>query len=263
MKVWQKVTLATLFVVLIAGVRIYFVWKSRQDPGVAPPRHGEEAARPLTKDELVVMRQLFISTFDSAKQLEGTTVWVKAGYTLPYYPFVNGQVQFNKRVGLLPSAEKLAIAKIQKAVVPAKEDNRVPHGTRQYFAIFALPGKPDLYAAPIGFVQGNDETFYCDQLFYYDDPKTIYDHWPQSVWEAVAAHTPKVGMTENQTRMAVGILQQSDSQTEGDRIVTYNTAGKTWTVTFQHGVATQVKAGDAKSNDAKAADGDSGKGKPS
>ena len=52
-------------------------------------------------------------------------------------------------------------------------------------------------------VEGENETLYCDQLFYYDDPRTIYDNWPKPVWDAVAAHEPRVGMTENQTRMAV------------------------------------------------------------
>jgi len=63
------------------------------------------------------------------------------------------------------------------------------------------------------------------------------------VWDAVAAHEPKVGMTENQTRMAVGILMESASQTQGDRTVTYHAGPKTWTVTFAKGVATQVAAG--------------------
>jgi hypothetical protein len=50
-------------------------------------------------------------------------------------------------------------------------------------------------------------------------------------------------MTENQARMAAGILIESDSTTLGDRTVTYHEGKKLWTVTFAHGVATQVKAG--------------------
>jgi hypothetical protein len=244
MKLWQKMALVTLAVMLIAGARIYFVWKSRQDPGVIASKGA--AAKPLTQDELAVMTQYYFASFDQAKRLEGTTVWIKAGYSLPYYPYVGSQVQFSKRIGELPSAEKLSISKLIKAVAPAKEDNRVPHGSRQYFAVFTLDSnadaKPGTFAAPIGFAQGVEETLYCDQLFYYEDPKKIYDNWPKPVWDAVAAHEPKVGMTENQARMAVGILVESDSQTQGDRTVTYHAGTKTWTVTFVHGVATQVKA---------------------
>lgn len=245
MKFWQKIAVFTLIVALIAGARVYFVWKARQDPGLVARRAAE--AKPLSPDELAVVMQYFYASFDQAKQLEGKNVWIKAGYSLPYYPYVGGQVQFAKRVGDLPSAEKLAISKLIKVVAPAKEDDRVPHGTRQYFAVFTLPNqtaaKPGTFAAPIGYAEGDSEKLLCDLLFYYDDPKTIYDHWPQPIWDAVAAHEPKVGMTENQARMAVGILVESDSKTEGDRTVTYHAGDKNWTVTFAHGVATQVKAG--------------------
>jgi hypothetical protein len=242
MKLWQKMALATLAVVLILGVRVYFVWKARQDPGVVTKK--SEEAKPMTDDELSFVKQNYFATFDQAKALEGTSVWIKAGYSLAYYPYA-GQVEFAKRVGLLPAAEKLAISKLVKVVAPAKEDNRVPHGSRQYFAVFTFAGpnaKPGTYAAPIGFAEGDNENLLSDQLFYYDDPKTIYSHWPQTVWDAVAAHEPKPGMSELQVRMAVGILQESDSQTIGDRTVTYIAGDKKWTVTFAKGVATQVKA---------------------
>ena len=48
-------------------------------------------------------------------------------------------------------------------------------------------------------------------------------------------------MTENQARMAAGILIESDSTTLGDRTATYDEGNKKWTVTFVKGVATQVK----------------------
>jgi hypothetical protein len=245
MKLWQKLALMTLVVVLIGSARFYFVWKSRQSPGVIATQG--EKVKPLTQDELAVVTEYYFASFDQAKRLEGKPVWIKAGYSLPYYPYAGGQVQFGRRAGELPSAEKLSISKLIKAVAPAKEDNRVPHGTRQYFAVFTLDGnvdaKPGTFAAPIGYADGENETLYCDQLFYYDDPRTIYDNWPKPVWDAVAAHEPKVGMTENQARMAVGILMESSSQSQGDRTVTYHAGPKTWTVTFANGVATQVKEG--------------------
>jgi hypothetical protein len=244
MKLWQKIALMTLAVFLIAGARVYFVWKARQDPGVF--KKGPEA-KPLTQDELAVITQYYFASFDQAKQqLEGKPVWIKAGYSLAYYPYTGGAVQFAKRAGVLPGDEKLSVSKLIKAVTPAKEDNRVEHGTRQYFIVFTIDGpdpQPGTFAAPIGFAQGDQETLVCDQLFYYEDPKTIYDHWPQPVWDAIAKHTPTVGMTENQARMAAGYLIESDSTTQGDRTVTYDEGNKKWTVTFAKGVATQVKAG--------------------
>ena len=242
MKKWQMIVVSTLVVLLVVGGYLFIVFKGRQDPGIVAKQN---EAKPLSKDDLAVVKLLFLSSFEGARdQLEGKPVWIKAGYTLPYYPYSGSKVEFSKRVGLLPAADKLSIQKIVKAAVPAKEENRVPHGDKQYFAVFTMANTGSkTFAAPIGFADGNNETIFADQLFYYDDPKTIYDHWPQPVWAAVAAHEPRVGMSENQTRMAVGILMESDSKQEGDRTVTYDAGGKKWTVTFAKGLATQVKAG--------------------
>ncbi len=146
----------------------------------------------------------------------------------------------------MPGAEKLQIAKLVKASAPAKLDDRVPHGTKQYFAVFTVAGPdaiPGTFAAPIGDADGDKEQVLTDLLFYYEDPKTIYDNWPQPVWDAIQKHTPTLGMSENQARMAAGILIESDSTTQGDRTVTYHSGSKTWTVTFAKGVATSVTAG--------------------
>jgi hypothetical protein len=241
-KGWQKGGLITLVMVLIAAGYLFYVFKSRQDAGAAMKTGLVQPA--LTSDELAVVKLLYLPNFSDAKDhLEGKPLWIKAGYSLPYYSFAGNAVQFAKRIGVLPSAEKLSVIKLIKAAAPASVDDRVPHGTRQYFVVFTLDENSDQFAAPIGFAQGDDEKIYCDQLFYYDDPKTIYDHWPPAVWEAVAKHTPTVGMTENQVRMAVGVTQQTDSTREGDRTVTYDAGGKKWAVTFAKGAATQVNAG--------------------
>jgi hypothetical protein len=242
-KLWQKIGLVTLAVALILGARVYFLIEARQDPGVVGKK---DTTTHYSQDELAVIKAYYFATFDQAKQLEGTTVWVKSGYSLPYYPYSGGRVDFAKRAGVLPSAEKLAISKLIKAAAPAKEEDRVPHGTKQYFVVFTIAGPdaiPGTFAAPIGFVDGGDEKIYSDLLFFYDDPKTVYDNWPKPVWDAVAAHQPQVGMSELQTQMTVGTSQQSDSQSIGNRTVTYDAGGKKWTVTFAKGVATQVKAG--------------------
>jgi|SRR5271168_4204874 len=240
MKTWQIILIPTLVIALICGVYLFAVFKSRQDPGVIA--HKGEEAKPLTQDELSYVKDNFYTTFDQAKQLEGTTVWVKAGYALSYFPYASS-VEWTKPQGELPSAEKLQIKKLVKAAAPAKVDDRIEHGSRQYLIEFTMADKPGAFAAPFGYMQGEQEGIYADQLFYYDDPKTIYSHWPQSVWDAVAAHTPKIGMTENQTRMAVGILIESGSRSIGDRTVTYHAGSKTWTVTFRNNVATDVKEG--------------------
>jgi hypothetical protein len=149
-------------------------------------------------------------------------------------------VVFARRVGLIPAAQRLEVKKIVKAAVPPKEDDGVGHGSRQAFAVFALPGGTDLFAAPIGTMEGGQEAYYTDLLFFYDDPHAIYDHWPKDVWAAIDAHQVKPGMSELETRMAIGQKMHADGDKEGDRTVTYDQDGKQWTVTYVKNRATTI-----------------------
>jgi hypothetical protein len=188
------------------------------------------------------MRAFFPVHFEDTLRLQGTTVWMKNGYVMPYYPYTGGHVQFAKRVGLIAAAQRLDVKKIVQQAVPAAEDNGIGHGSRQVFAVFALPGGAALYATPIGAIQGSEEAYFSDMLFYYDDPHTIYDHWPKDVWAAVDAHQVKPGMSELETRMAIGHKIQTDGGKEGDRTVTYDQNGKHWTVTYVKNRATSIKS---------------------
>jgi hypothetical protein len=161
---------------------------------------------------------------------------------MPYYPFAAGHVDFARRVGLIPATQRLEIKKIVKAAAPAKEDDGIAHGSRQAIAVFALPGSEGLFATPIGVIEGNQEAYFTDVLFFYDDPHGIYDHWPKDVWTAIDAHQVKAGMSELQTRMAIGQKMHPDGSEEGDRTVTYDQDAKHWTVTFQKNRATAVKS---------------------
>jgi hypothetical protein len=150
-------------------------------------------------------------------------------------------VLFAKRVGVIPAAQRMEVKKIVKAAVPANVEDEIEHGSRQAFAVFALPGSTALYATPIGYMKGSEEAYYSDLLFYYDDPHTIYDHWPKDVWAAIDAHQVKLGMSEVETRMAIGRKLQVDGSREGDRTVTYDQNGKHWTVTYADNRATAIK----------------------
>ncbi|MFZ0743115.1 MAG: hypothetical protein WAM85_01855 [Terracidiphilus sp.] len=241
MKTWKIILIPTLITLTIGGIYLFMVWKHRQNPGVISQKDASETT--LSKDDLVVMRAFFPQHFEDTLRLEGTTVWMKNGYTIPYFPYNGGHVEFAKRVGVIPSAQPLEIKKIIKSAVPAGVDDGMAHGSRQAFAVFALPGGKDLYATPIGSMQGNEEVYYCDMLFFYDDPHKIYDYWPKDVWAAIDAHQVKPGMSEVETRMAVGQNMHTDGTREGDRTVTYDQDGKKWAVTFVKNRATTIKEG--------------------
>lgn len=238
MKTWQKALIPSLIVLVIGGGYLFSVWKQRQNPGIIPKN---DASLTLSKDDLAVVRAFFPQHFEDLQRIEGTRVWMKSGYTMPYFPYEKGQVAFGKRVGLLLPAQPLDVKKIVKSAVPAGVDDALEHGTRQVFAVFELPGSTAQFATPIGAIEGSQEAFFTDLLFFYDDPHTIYDHWPKDVWAAVDAHQVKQGMSELETRMSIGTKMHPDGQKEGDRTVTYDQDGKHWTVTYVKNRATLIK----------------------
>jgi hypothetical protein len=186
----------------------------------------------------------FPSHFEDLKDKEGKTVWMKNGNTMPYFPYASGKVDFKKRVGVIPPLQKLDLKKAIKAAVPADVDDGISHGTRQAMYVFTLPGDTKEYATPVGAMEGSEEQYYSDLLYFYDDPHTIYSNWPKVIWDAVDAHQAKEGMNELQTRLALGQKIQTDNpRAEGNRTVTYDADGKKWTVTFVKDRATKVQNG--------------------
>jgi hypothetical protein len=238
MKPWKFILVTSLVTLAIGGIYLLVVFKHRQNPGVVTQTAPEQN---LTSDDVAIVRQMFMTSSDDAVKLEGTSVWMKNGYTMPYYPYEGGRVVFAKKIGLIPSAQKLDIKKVIKAVTPANVDDSIDHGSRQVFAVFTLPGSTDMDATPIGVIQGSQEQYFCDLLFYYDDPHTIYSNWPKDVWTAIDAHQVKPGMSELETRMAIGQKIDNNGGTVGDRTVTFDQAGKKWTVTYVNNHATTIK----------------------
>jgi hypothetical protein len=239
MKPWKFILVTTLVTFAIGGIYLLVVFEHRKNPGVVAQNNPDQN---LTLDDVAVVRKMFMTSFDDAVKLQGTSVWMKNGYTMPYYPYEGGRIVFAKKVGLIPSAQKLDIKKVIKVAVPANEDDGIDHGSRQVFVVFSLPGSTDLDATPIGAIQGSQEQYFCDLLFYYDDPHTIYDNWPKDVWAAIDAHQVKPGMSELETRMAIGQKLEDNSGTEGSRTITYDQPGKKWTVTYVNNHATTIKS---------------------
>ena len=239
MKNWQIMLISILITLAIGVGYLFSAWRQRQNPGVIGQKN---TGQRLDLDKVAVIRKLFPAHFEDTLQLENTTVWMKNGYVIPYYPYTSGHVVFAKRVGVIPAAQKLEVKKIVKQAVPANEDDGMSHGSRQAFAVFMLPGDTTLYATPIGAIGGSEEAYFCDMLFYYDDPHTIFDHWPKEVWAAVDAHQVKPGMSELETRMAIGRKTHTSGGTEGDRTVTFDQDGKHWTITYVNNRATEIKS---------------------
>jgi hypothetical protein len=257
MKTWQKAGVITLITLAIGGIYLFVVFQQRKNPGVIGQNTSQQPENP---DDYAVVRAKFPTSFDDVLKLENTSVWMKNGYTMPYFPYESGHILFTRPLGKIPTAQRLDIKKVIKTSAPASVDDGISHGSRQAFAIFSMPANtnpgapgpsqlgtgesknPTLYATAIGVIDGSQEQYYSDVLFYYDDPHSIYDNWPKDVWSAIDAHQVKPGMSELQTRMAIGQKTQSDGSSEGNRTVTYDQAGKQWTVTYVNNHATDVKS---------------------
>ncbi|HVT99259.1 MAG TPA: hypothetical protein VHE33_17285 [Acidobacteriaceae bacterium] len=238
MKTWQKFALILVPAILIAAIGIWRINVSRNKPVVVPKQAQETH---LSDEQMVQPRKLFIDDLKSAKDLIGKPVWVQAGYEMTYYPYSGHRVDFAHKVGVLPSVQRLDVKDIVLEKVPANVETRIPRGNQQAFLVFTMPDDTKQYATAVGTIQGNDSTWYCDNVLYYDDPHQMYNLWPASLWQAIDAHQPKPGMTELETAMALGVMQQSNSSDVGNRTVYYNAGPKRWAVTFENDKATQVE----------------------
>jgi len=237
LKTWQKILIPFVITIVVGGIYLFIVFKRRQEPGVSKQQQSQ-----LTADQVAIVRLEFPQHFEDVKELEGKSLWMKSGYSMPYYPYVGGRVQFTKQVALIPPDQRLDVKKAIKAVIPANIHDNIEHGDHQAMIVFSMPGGNDLFATPAGYMSGPiEEHYYDDMLFYYDDPHVIFSNWGKDMWQAIDAHQVKPGMSELQTRSAIGMRAQPDGQIEGSRTVDYDVNGKHIVVSYSHDKATSIQ----------------------
>ena len=84
----------------------------------------------------------------------------------------------------------------------------------------------------MGFKEGGDYTFANDEIFFYDDPHQLFQHWGPKVWQAIDAHQVILGMNERQVNLSLGQVSKSLSKDYGNRMVVFDNLGKPMAVTF-------------------------------
>lgn len=241
----RRIQIILFIFVVIAGLRLFFIFRSRHEPGPAPK---PAVANPnFSADDYVVPTQLHAYDLKSAKEgLDGKPVWVRAGYQLYYYPDAGGRIDFKRPVGLLPPLAKLEVKDVVEAATPGAKAEEIAPNVRirqqQVMATFHLPSDPKLYAAPIGVSKGGDYTLYINDTFFFEDPRQLYKHWPSEVWSAIDQHQAKPGMNELQTSFALGTgIPQGSGGDYGSRTLEYDNNGHPVRVTFEHNRATSVQ----------------------
>lgn len=239
METWKKAAIgATAVMVLAVGARVGMIYKDRHE--VAKP--AEQAQAKTDPDDLVFFKQMRPDSMKDIKELAGKTVWVSAGGQIDYFKYANHKADYSKSAGLLLGAEALAVKDAFEQVAPKSATFRIPGGDKQVLLVVTLPKSSDPaaeYAVPVGYHADGAYTFLTDQIFFYEDPHTLYK-WPAEDWAAVDAHKVIPGMNERQVALSLGQVSKSESQDIGNRTVNFDYQGHPVDVTFVDNKVTAI-----------------------
>jgi len=227
-KRWIQLALA--IAIVVAAARTTYILYERHTASAA---HTAQPAPPLNPDYYVIPKKLHPYDLKSAKQLTEQPVWVKEGYRYTYYPYVNGRVDFRNETGQLLPIERLQIKNVVLEPTPGAS------GQKQLMAAFEKDGKS--YAVPIGTESGGDYQIYSDEMFFIQDPRELYKHWPAEVWQAIDNHQVKPGMNELQADFAIGMGTPERSSDPDTKTVNYPHGGSPLTVTYRYGKAAEIR----------------------
>jgi len=225
---------------LAVGIELLYLHHERNSPGsvVAPEEYGK-----VDPDELVFLKKERPSSMADLKDLFGKTVWVSAAGQMDYYPYVAHRADYAKSVGILLGAEPLVIQDAFEQVAPKSATFRIKGGDRQVLLAFTMPKSADPakeYAVAVGYQEGKEFTFYTDDIFFYDDPHTLYT-WGPKVWQAIDAHQVILGMKERQVQLSLGQVSRNSSQDYGNRTVVYANVGHPVSVTYVDNKVTEFR----------------------
>lgn len=232
----QRIQLALIVAMLAAGVRAAYIFYQRHEDRVAAEKLKQ--ARNVgysNADYYVTPKKLYPYDVKTAKQLTQQPVWVKEGYRYTYYSCdaAGKHVDFAHEAGLLLPIEKLAIKDVVTAT-PAGAGQR-----KQVMAVFEKEGKS--YAVPIGFEQEGQFKLYSDEMFFVEDPRDLYKHWPADLWQAVEHHEVKPGMNEMQADFAIGMGVPDAGDSSYEKTVRYPNGGKPLVIVYHDGKAAEIK----------------------
>lgn len=234
----HRIQLALLFALVVATLRAGYIFYQRHQDRLAVEQ--QKKAREVgyaNPDYYVSPKKLYPYDLKSAKQLTQQPVWVKEGYRYAYYAYdpASKHVNFSHDTGTLGPIEKLAITDVVTAVNP------VAGQPKQVVAVFEKEGKK--WAVPIGYETNGEYKIYSDEMFFIEDPRELYKHWPADVWQSVEQHEVKPGMNEMQADFAIGMGVPDGGDTSYEKTVRYPNGGKPLVVVYHDGKAAEIKPG--------------------
>ena len=239
-----KVALASagLFMVVVAALIGNQYRKNHEEMPVAKNPYADVKVDP---DDLVFLKKERPDSIANERTLIGKTVWVSAGGQLDYYIDKGQHVDYSHPVGTLLGATPLLIKDVFEQQAPATGPAvaRIPAGERHVLLAFTMPNSSEPkteYATPVGNFNNGLYTLLNDEIFFYDDPHELYKHWGAETWAHIDKHEAVPGMSENQAMMALGQVMTPNSDTMGDRYVTYDNNGHPVVIQFVKNKAVKV-----------------------
>ncbi len=239
---WRK----RLQIILIVGIvlivaRTAYIFYERRQPLPQPKQESYSG----NLDDYVTPPKIFPYDLRSAKkELDGKTVWVRAGNAVPYYrdSSASHTAELKNQAGPLPPLEKLEIKDVVLQRMPATlKEGQVAVLQKQVLAVFDMPEEQGTFATAIGTAVGDDFSFTANDVFFFADPHQLYKHWPPDIWKAIDEHQAKVGMNELQAGFALGTSANVSSGDYGNRTVEYTNNGNPVKVTFEKNRAVSLE----------------------
>jgi hypothetical protein len=234
----KKIQLVLAIGIVVAAGRTAYIFYQRHEDYIAAERQKRAQNAGYADPDLYVNpKKLHPYDLKSAKQLTQQPVWVQEGYHYAYYPYdaAAKRVDFKHETGLLGPIEELHITDVTTAM---------PSGAgqqKQVMAIFEKDGKT--YAVPIGVEADGEYKIYSDYIFFIQNPRDLYKHWPADVWQAITQHEVKAGMNELQASFAVGVGVADPGGDADEKTVRYPNGGKPLVVVFRNGKAAEITPG--------------------
>ena len=188
---WFRLALKVALVVGTVYLAYHFYERNR----IANMTIGEQPTkRNLPSDAFVFVPKSYATDLASARErLTGKPLWIREGYRWAYQP---GERLF----------EPL------ERIVPLAFETR----GREVVLLFEKEGERH------SFVIGTVQRVFVDDIFFVKDPKEIYDHWTDEMWDAAAQGVVEVGMSEVRIGFALGVGEVARQSPGGmTRIVDY------------------------------------------
>ncbi len=216
-----------LSMVAAAGRLALIFWERRAEQARETEAElKKQAASRLDPDYYVVPRKLRAYDLKSARELTRQPVWVRDGYRYFYYPYdaTLKRADFRRPAGMLGPIERLQVTDVVIGVSPHSPQ-------RQVLAVFEKQGRR--FAFSIGAIMGETYYLYADEMLFLQNPRELYRHWPEEIWQAVERGEVQKGMNELQVTFAAGFGSPERGSDSTLRTVVYPRNGGPLRVTYR------------------------------